>query len=172
MAVAAFPRINNLHALNTLISSTPAAFTNISFIINCLLTYFNFVQWRSDGRLLRRASLTVSFSRNANQSNDHLNPGRNSWGETECEFVIGLHAAPLDEFHLVQALPWPLALVCSVTGRRVAEGRGGDRRGSRSCGYARSRGAEGVEGNGAGTHRRAESSDASCCREQALANGR
>jgi hypothetical protein len=34
----ALPGINNLHVINTLISSTPVASTNISFIINLLLT--------------------------------------------------------------------------------------------------------------------------------------
>jgi hypothetical protein len=34
----------NLRSVNTVISSTPAASTNLSFIISNLLTHFNFVQ--------------------------------------------------------------------------------------------------------------------------------
>jgi len=44
LAVVAFHRINNLRVINTANSSTPVASTNISFIINRLQTYFNFVQ--------------------------------------------------------------------------------------------------------------------------------
>ena len=44
LAVVADPRISNLRVVNTLISSTPAASTNLSFIISNLLTHFNFVQ--------------------------------------------------------------------------------------------------------------------------------
>jgi hypothetical protein len=47
-------RSNNFRAVNTLISSTPVASTNISVIINYLQTTFNFVQWHSAGRFLRR----------------------------------------------------------------------------------------------------------------------
>jgi hypothetical protein len=36
LAVVAVPGINNLHTLNTVISSTPAASTNISFSINTI----------------------------------------------------------------------------------------------------------------------------------------
>jgi hypothetical protein len=44
LALVALPRINNLRAVNIVISSTPAASTDISFIINYLLMYFKFVQ--------------------------------------------------------------------------------------------------------------------------------
>jgi len=44
LALVALLGINNLRAVNTVISSTPAASTNISFIINYLKTHFNFVQ--------------------------------------------------------------------------------------------------------------------------------
>ena len=44
LAVVAVPRINKLRIINTLNSSTPVASTTISFIITCLLTYFNLVQ--------------------------------------------------------------------------------------------------------------------------------
>jgi hypothetical protein len=40
----ALPGINNLRAVNIVISSTPVASTNISFIISYLQTTFNFVQ--------------------------------------------------------------------------------------------------------------------------------
>jgi hypothetical protein len=42
LAVVAVPRINKLGVINTLNSSTPVASTTNSFIINCLLTDFNF----------------------------------------------------------------------------------------------------------------------------------
>jgi hypothetical protein len=45
------PSINNLGAVNTLISSTPATSTNISFIINRLQTSIKF---RTIGFLQRR----------------------------------------------------------------------------------------------------------------------
>jgi hypothetical protein len=44
LAVVAFHRINNLRFVNIVISSTPVASHNISFIINRLRTHFNFVQ--------------------------------------------------------------------------------------------------------------------------------
>jgi hypothetical protein len=44
LAVVAVPRINKLRVINTLNSSTAAASTNISLIINCLQAHFNFVQ--------------------------------------------------------------------------------------------------------------------------------
>jgi hypothetical protein len=47
LAVVAVPRINKLRVINALISSTPAASTNVLFIINYLWTSFDFVQWRS-----------------------------------------------------------------------------------------------------------------------------
>jgi len=44
LAVLAIPRINNLRVINTPNSSTPVASKDISFIINCVQTQFNFVQ--------------------------------------------------------------------------------------------------------------------------------
>lgn len=44
LAVVAVPGISNLRVINTPNSSTPAASPNISFIINYLQAYFNFVQ--------------------------------------------------------------------------------------------------------------------------------
>jgi len=44
LAVVAVPRINKLRVINTANSSPPVSSANISFIINNLLTQFNFVQ--------------------------------------------------------------------------------------------------------------------------------
>jgi hypothetical protein len=65
LGLLALSGFNNLRRINQVISSTPVASTNISFIINHLKTYFIFLPWRSAGvgfsaALLSRSSFSTS----------------------------------------------------------------------------------------------------------------